>query len=91
MLVSFVQSISGKLDLMHLIIMLMMGRREAGQRFIFFSPAFESVTWVCLLFMCNRLWKTGHLSGSQMLRNGARCKEKSQVGVSPTVVIFSLC
>lgn len=36
MLVSFVQSINGKLDLMHLIIMLMMGRREAGQRFIFF-------------------------------------------------------
>lgn len=33
---SFVQSINGKLDLMHLIIMLMRGRREAGQRFIFF-------------------------------------------------------
>lgn len=38
MLVSFVQSINGKLDLMYLIIMLMMGRREAGQRFIF-SPS----------------------------------------------------
>ena len=44
MLVSFVQSISGKLDLMHLIIMLMMGRREAGQRFIFFFPS---------LFVCD--------------------------------------
>lgn len=75
---------------MHLVIRLTMGKREAGQRFILPLP-FRTVTWVCLLFVCNRLWKTGHLSGSQMLRNGAKYEEKSQVGISPTVVIFSLC
>lgn len=55
-----------------------------------FFPCLRTATWVSLLFVCNRLQKTGHHSGSQMLRNGAKCEEESQVGVSPMVVIFSL-
>lgn len=90
MFVSFIQSVSGKLAFMkHLVIMLTVRRREAGRRLIF-SLLFRTATWVTLLFVCNRLQKTGHHSGSQMLRNGAKCEEESQVGVSPMVVIFSL-
>lgn len=36
-------------------------------------------------------WKLHHLPDAQMLRTGAKCEEESQVGISPTVVIFSLC
>lgn len=89
MFISFIQSVSGKLAFMHLVIVLTVRRREAGQRLIF-SLTFWTTTWVSLLFVCNRLQRTGHLSGSQMLRNGAKCEEESQVGVSPMVVIFSL-
>lgn len=90
MFVSFVQIISGQSDFVLLVIILMVGRRESGQRLIL-SLSIRTVTWVRLLFVCNRLQKTGHLPDSQMLRRGAKCEDKSQEGVSPTVVIFSLC
>lgn len=90
MSVSFVQSMSGKLAFTHLVIILMVGSRESGHRL--FSPLpFRTVTWVCLLIVCHGLQKTGHLSDSQMLRNWAKCEDKSQLSISPTVVIFSLC
>lgn len=90
MFVNFVQIISSQSAFTHLVIILIAGRRESGQRLIL-SLFIRTVTWVCLLFVCNRLQTTSHLPDSQMLRSGAKCEDKSQVGVSPTVVIFSLC
>lgn len=88
MFVSFIQSTSSKLALCTLSSSWQQEEEKQDEDSFFPCPSGQQhgLAFVCV----QQASEDSHLSGSQMLRNGAKCEEESQEGVAPMVVIFSL-